>query len=497
MKELRTFKIRINDDKLNNKLLSFIYKYRHFENILLILIKQNYDLFKAGKENNDFALLTNKQLLRNALMEYKTKNTNKSHYLMNKYKDNQLFTDLLALSKEIKQHNFVYTIGNVKSQYQNFFNAVKYNKNARPPKPKKLSKLVNYSIDIDKDCSLSFKKLKHNLIGINLSDKMIYLHCCYDAFIKLTDIDSPHSAKLVYDNGLLYLNVSYYKEIPDYEAKPIKEAGIDIGVNNLAAIFINDRETKSIIIDGKPYKKYNSDFNRFIAKLNISKSNEVMEWAISKSKTKYPKKYTLRGRKISKFINFLYHKRNEFFSDSFHKIAKRILEYLMSAEVTDLYISKNLPELKNNGECKLRKSIKQTFIQMPFGKLLNILEYKAKEYGINIHVIDEAYSSKSSCISDNVLDVQANPYLSNALSGKRDKRGLFKDILINKVFNADINGAVNHIKIGINKSFEWLKDYLFKLCNPIKIKCDYEFCKLLQNSVSGKSFNLTLIKGGV
>jgi putative transposase len=31
---------------------------------------------------------------------------------------------------------------------------------------------------------------------------------------------------------------------------------------------------------------------------------------------------------------------------------------------------------------------------------------------------------------------------------------------------------------------------LFKLCNPIKIKSDYEFCNLLktlQNSVSGKS----------
>jgi putative transposase len=63
-------------------------------------------------------------------------------------------------------------------------------------------------------------------------------------------------------------------------------------------------------------------------------------------------------------------------------------------------------------------------------------------------------------------------------------------VVINKVFNADINGAVNHIKVATGKSFEWLKDKLFKLCNPIKIKSDYEFCRLLkglQNSVSGKS----------
>jgi len=64
------------------------------------------------------------------------------------------------------------------------------------------------------------------------------------------------------------------------------------------------------------------------------------------------------------------------------------------------------------------------------------------------------------------------------------------DTVINKVFNADVNGAVNHIKVGTGKSFEWLKDKLFKLCNPIKIKSDYEFCKLLkslQNSELGKS----------
>jgi putative transposase len=62
--------------------------------------------------------------------------------------------------------------------------------------------------------------------------------------------------------------------------------------------------------------------------------------------------------------------------------------------------------------------------------------------------------------------------------------------LINKVFNADLNGAANHIKVGTGKCFAWLKDELFKLCNPIKIKSDYEFCRLLksmQNSVWSKS----------
>ena len=44
-------------------------------------------------------------------------------------------------------------------------------------------------------------------------------------------------------------------------------------------------------------------------------------------------------------------------------------------------------------------------------------------------------------------------------SGKRIKRGLFKDTTINKIFNADLNYTVNHIKkLTINKNFQRLKD---------------------------------------
>jgi len=171
-------------------------------------------------------------------------------------------------------------------------------------------------------------------------------------------------------------------------------------------------------------------------------------------------------------------------------MAKRIVEYLYLNGVSDVFVSKNLAELKNNGECVLNKVVKQNFIQIPFIKLLEKIEYKAQEYGINVHYIDEKYTSKASCISDDVKSIQDNPDLTNAFKGKRVKRGLFLDIVINKVFNADINGAVNHIKVSVGKSFEWLKDKLFKLCNPIKIKSDYEFCRLLkglQNSGLGKS----------
>ncbi len=502
--ELRVLSIRINSDKIEKEIKDALYTYRHFENILLLLIKENYEKYSQGLDTeNDFKHFTNKQTLRNALLDYKSKNSVNSDYLKEKYKDNQLWQSLSEVAKKIKQHNFGYIIDRVKANYKTYFTNIKiYKENPclftgmpNPPKPKKLSKMTEYAIELDKYTALSFAKLeKQNLIGINLTNHMIYIYCNQEQIKKLTEIDKLYSARVVYDNGMLYLQISYLKKINKQKQSQInKSAGIDIGVNNIATIFINDKTTPSLVISGKPYKHYNSRFNRLVAKLNESKSQEVLEWKESKTGSKYPSRYTEKGKRIGRFISFLYAKRNRYFQDQFHKIAKRIVEYLTLNGISTLYISKNTAELKNNGKCNLNKTVKQNFIQIPFIKLLKYIEYKAQEKGIQVHYIDEKYTSKASCISDNVKSIQDDPDLANAFKGKRVKRGLFLDTAINKIFNADINGAVNHIKVATGECFAWLKDKLFKLANPIKIKSDYEFCKLiksLQNSVSGKSISL-------
>ena len=57
--------------------------------------------------------------------------------------------------------------------------------------------------------------------------------------------------------------------------------------------------------------------------------------------------------------------------------------------------------------------------------------------------------------------------------------------MINKVFNADVGGAVNHIKVAFKRlKFDWLEDSLFKLSNPIKLKSTVEFDNYLLNRCS-------------
>jgi hypothetical protein len=48
--ELRVFSIGIKNDKLEKELKYILFTYRHFENMLLILISQNYELCKKNKD---------------------------------------------------------------------------------------------------------------------------------------------------------------------------------------------------------------------------------------------------------------------------------------------------------------------------------------------------------------------------------------------------------------------------------------------------------------
>jgi hypothetical protein len=182
--ELRVFSIRIKNDKLEKELKHLLLTYKHFENILLILINQNYNLSKDGKDTNDLGLLTSPQLMRNVLYDYNSKHSELLEYLKNKYKDNQLWQELKETAKKLKPHNVVGIIKRVKANFKTYFTnleAYKQNPNLftgmpKPPKPKKLSKITYYSVELDKYTSLSFARLeKENLTGINLSNSMIYI----------------------------------------------------------------------------------------------------------------------------------------------------------------------------------------------------------------------------------------------------------------------------------------------------------------------------------
>ena len=72
---------------------------------------------------------------------------------------------------------------------------------------------------------------------------MVYIHVDKRQVEKLTEINMLYSARVVYDNGDLYLQISHLKELNKTEKDKIKCASIDIGINNLMAVFVDDETT--------------------------------------------------------------------------------------------------------------------------------------------------------------------------------------------------------------------------------------------------------------
>lgn len=116
-----------------------------------------------------------------------------------------------------------------------------------------------------------------------------------------------------------------------------------------------------------------------------------------------------------------------------------------------------------------------------------------------MHDINEAYTSQTSCLSADVNEIVAQrksgkkptPNDKKGCRGvvmpksnnKKPHRGLFKDSLLNKIWNSDLNGSANHIKVAFPKEdLSIYKDYMFKLCNPVTIKSANDFDVFLRSN---------------
>ena len=184
-----------------------------------------------------------------------------------------------------------------------------------------------------------------------------------------------------------------------------------------------------------------------------------------------------------------------------HKSARRILDYLSDAGVTKLFCARNLGEIKQVGS-KMRKKERRKFHQIPILKLLDYLKLNADEYGIEVDdSLDEAYSSKiSALLGENVLTAQKqrnkkeatkepkkgqknNSIDTSASSepqshsgtiphgGSRNGRRFIEEATpgrkSRRSWHADINGAANHIVIGMQGPIKWNKKKIAKLSSPI------------------------------
>ena len=132
-------KIRIKDNRCKKLFTDKIFKTKHLENILLILLNQDYKM-NEGKHRK---YLLDGTVMRALITGTKGKKEKQEiiQYMKDYYKDNQLMNEFIAVGKELKIHNIVEQIKDIKKNYQSFYTKLKNgDTEAKPPKPKKLKK---------------------------------------------------------------------------------------------------------------------------------------------------------------------------------------------------------------------------------------------------------------------------------------------------------------------------------------------------------------------
>jgi putative transposase len=190
---------------------------------------------------------------------------------------------------------------------------------------------------------------------------------------------------------------------------------IDLGTRNLITT-VNNKGLKPFVVKGGVIKSINQYYN--------------------KEKARIQSVYDRKGLKIGKTMQRLIEKRNKKINNHFHKYSKKFIDYCKSYDIGTVIIGYN-PEWKQ--KCRIGTRYTQNFVTIPFYKLIQQVEYKAEENGIELIKQEESHTSKCSFL-DNEPIKHHHKYV-----GKRISRGLFKSKR-GIIINADVNGAYNILK---------------------------------------------------
>ena len=296
----------------------------------------------------------------------------------------------------------------VDKTYSSFFKGIKSDKNkgkkVRLPKYKDKEK-GRYVLVYTNQCF----RYKNNTIKLKGIDGVWYEF--------YTDKENLQQVRLVPKGNHIVVEIIYNVE---YELKEDNNryASIDLGLNNIVALSSN--VCNSILYNGRPLKSVNRYYNKHKAELQSKLGSN---------------KYT------SKRINRLTFRRNNKIKDYMHKLSSAIIQYMEANTLNTLIVGKN-DGWKTN--ICIGRVNNQNFVSIPFNMLISMLEYKCKLAGINVVIVNEAYTSKCSFLDGEKIQKHYT------YKGKRVKRGLFVSNRGIKI-NADINGSLNIMVVGLKQ----------------------------------------------
>jgi len=235
-------------------------------------------------------------------------------------------------------------------------------------------------------------------------------------FISKENYVSFQQVRFIPKANHIELEVVYNVEISETIGDNNRYYSIDIGLDNLATVTNNFGE-QPFIINGKGLKSENKYYNKLLA---------------------HYKSIAMRmnNRHSTKRIRSITEKRNQIVDNYLHQASRYIVDKARKDDVSVIVIGKN-KGWKQKSE--MSKRINQSFIQIPYNRLIEMIQYKAEEYGISVVLTEESYTSGTSFLDNE------SPIKENYRKERRVHRGLFQSNT-EKLINADVNGSLQILK---------------------------------------------------
>ena len=233
------------------------------------------------------------------------------------------------------------------------------------------------------------------------------------------DIDQ---VRVVPSSSHYVIEVVYTQPI---EPKPLDAslyAGVDVGVDVLAALTSNKPGFQPVLVNGSPLKALNQDYNRRMADLR----RRLPEGVFS-----------------SRRLDALTFGRNRRIDGLLHLASAFIIQLLVNEGIGTLIIG------KNDGwkqAVNLGRATNQNFVNLPHARFVEMLSYKAKRASITVILHEENHTSKCSFLDNEPVEHHEQ------YAGKRVKRGLFR-ASDGRTIQADLNAAYNLIRKVIPYAF--------------------------------------------
>lgn len=319
------------------------------------------------------------------------------------------------------------TLKNVDAMFKSFFALIKLAKKGKYNF--KHTRLPNY-LPRNSYSNLiiaQFKIKDDNILTIPYSNTFKKKHEVNKIQIKIPKVLEDKKIKeiqIIPKFNARFFEIQYTYEIQEENIKLDTNNAlvIDLGVNNLCTCVTSTG--KSFIMDGRKLKSINQFFNKKNAKLQSIKDKQNI------------KRQTKQQYLISR-------KRKNRVDDYINKACRYVINYCLANDIGTLVIGYN-QSFQN--KTNLGKKNNQIFIQLPFGRIREKLEYLCKRYNINYILQEESYTSKASFFDNDELPIyNADNPQTYEFSGKRIKRGLYQT-KNNYRFNADCNGALNILR---------------------------------------------------